>query len=79
MSEFGLSLNPTQVSPWIYLLTAGALVKPIMLYEYWDKKETPTPIDIGYAVYYGVTRGAVVHRYGISWTTAGYTVLLSVQ
>ena len=30
-------------------------------------------------VYYGVACGAVVvHRYGIGWTTAGYTVLLNV-
>jgi len=76
MESFGLSVNPTQISPWVYALTAYSLGTSAGLPLLVGGK--PTAQGLAYATYWGVSRGVLLHTRGISWTTAGYWILLNI-
>jgi len=72
MEAYGLSVNPTQISPWIYGCTVYSVGLPLAM------GGEPTVNALTYNTYWGVSRGVLLHRYGISWTTLGYAILLSI-
>jgi len=72
MEAYGLSANPTQISPWIYGCTVYSVGLPLAM------GGEPTVNALTYNTYWGVSRGVLLHRYGISWTTLGYAILLSI-
>ena len=62
MEGFGLSVDPTQISPWVYGLTAYSVGTSAGLPLLVGGK--PTAQGLAYATYWGVSRGALLHTHG---------------
>ena len=81
MERLGSSVNPTRISPWIYATTALS-VAPFLYLIVATDRISPRSEDQAWvlngALYHGISRGAVLHTYGLSTDAFAYIALLTV-